>query len=102
MGCRRSLDVQIDLATPAAKRLLLAGTGGDRRVTVLRARLVWKERHLRRAVAIGVNVEEYLQPLVLQFAQSEVVHLDHGLLHRREHDSGLAQHGEGAPPRRMG
>ncbi len=74
----RVLDPERHAPAPAPERLLLAGAAVERRVPVLGAGLTGVEDELLRAVAVGVDVDEELQPDLAQPREAEVGHLDRG------------------------
>ena len=65
---RRGLapDVEVDEPAAATERLLLARRGVERRVPVLWARLSRPQDELLRAVALGVDVYEELEPRLVE------------------------------------
>ena len=60
----------------AAERLLLSGRAVERRVAVLGAGLPREEHELLRAVAVGVHVDDDLEPELVEPGEPEVGDLD--------------------------
>ena len=71
-----AVDPQRHEPAPAAEGLLLAGRAVEGRVAVLGARLAGVEHELLRAVAVGVDVDEQLQPRLAEAREAEVGDLD--------------------------
>src|SRR5262245_58904681 len=71
-----ALDVEPDQPPPAAKRLLFATVAADGRMPMFRPRLAREEYELLGAIAVGVDVDDDLQPGPLQFGEAKIRHLD--------------------------
>jgi hypothetical protein len=76
-----ALEVQVHEAPATAERLLLAGSTVERRVAMLGAGLAGKHHELLGADTLGVDVDDDLQPRLLELREAEVGHFDAFALH---------------------
>ena len=100
--CRRrrrglAFEVEVDDARAAAEHLLLAGRAVERRMAVLGAGLAREEHELLRADAVGVRVDDHLEPELLEPGEPEVGDLDSVALLRCQHDPRGVEGLGGAP-----
>src|SRR5215213_4622296 len=87
----RSFDVQKHSAPTTAKRFLFARLACDRRMTMLGARLVWKENKLFGTDAFGIYIRDELQAGAFKFTQTEVCNLDVLCFFSSNNETGLRE-----------